>query len=146
MAALDKDNEAQLPQWKGSVPSRAANLDRSRDAGHVQLYPETALYRAYFWHRFWISRRVFERIIEGDRYHNPYFQCRPDATSKLGLSSDKKCSASIRMLAYGAAGDLVDEYMRMSESRCIESIYKCCRAIIVVFGSVYLREPTMEDT
>jgi hypothetical protein len=50
------------------------------------------------------------------------------------------------MLAYGIDGDLVDEYMRMSESRCIEAMYKFCRAVTVVFGEVYLREPNMVDT
>jgi hypothetical protein len=50
------------------------------------------------------------------------------------------------MLAYGVAGDLVDEYMCMSESACIEAMYNFCRAIIAVFGEVYLREPNLEDT
>jgi hypothetical protein len=50
------------------------------------------------------------------------------------------------MLAYGVAEDLVDEYMRMSESTCIDSMYNFCRAIISVFGEEYLREPNLEDT
>jgi hypothetical protein len=59
-----------------------------------------------------MSRKLFAQIIEGVRLH--------------GFSSYKKCLAAIRMLAYGVAGDLVDEYMRMSESLCIESIYNFC--------------------
>jgi hypothetical protein len=50
------------------------------------------------------------------------------------------------MLAYGVAGDLIDEYFRMSESTFLESIYKFCKAVIAVFGTAYLREPTVEDT
>jgi hypothetical protein len=50
------------------------------------------------------------------------------------------------MLDYGVVGDFVDEYMRMSESTCIEAIYNFCRAIIAVFGEVYLRELNLEDT
>jgi hypothetical protein len=50
------------------------------------------------------------------------------------------------MLAYGVDGDLVDEYMRMSESTCIDAMYNFCRAIIAVFGEMYLREPNLEDT
>jgi hypothetical protein len=50
------------------------------------------------------------------------------------------------MLAYGVAGDLVDEYMCMSESACVEAMYNFCRAIISVFGEVYLRELNLEDT
>ena len=50
------------------------------------------------------------------------------------------------MLAYGVPGDLIDEYVRMSESTCLESLYKFCKAVIAVFGPEYLREPTAEDT
>jgi hypothetical protein len=64
----------------------------------------------------------------------------------LAFFSYKKCSAALRMLVYGLAGDLIDEYMRMSESTCIESMYRFYQAVIEVFGEVYLREPNMEDT
>ena len=50
------------------------------------------------------------------------------------------------MLAYGVPGDLIDEYVRMSESTCLESLYKFCKAVIAVFGPDYLRKPTPEDT
>ena len=50
------------------------------------------------------------------------------------------------MLAYGVPGDLIDEYVCMSESTCLESLYKSCKAVIAVFGPEYLREPTAEDT
>jgi hypothetical protein len=148
---LNEYNEAYMTQWRGSVKGRAANLDRNRENCHVQLYtdyfhPETALYRNYFRCRFWMSRKLFGRIIEGVRLHGPYFRCKPDATGKLGFSSYQKCSAAIWMLAYGVDGDLVDEYMRMSESTCIDAMYNFCRAIIVVFGEMYLREPNLEDT
>jgi hypothetical protein len=50
------------------------------------------------------------------------------------------------MLAYGVGGDPVDEYLRMSETTCLESMYKFCKAVIAVFGTIYLREPIVEDT
>ena len=50
------------------------------------------------------------------------------------------------MLAYGVPGDLIDEYVRMSESTCLESLYKFCKAGIAVFGPEYWRELTAEDT
>ena len=49
------------------------------------------------------------------------------------------------MLAYGIAGDFVDEYVRMSESTCLEAMYKFCRAVVQVFGQEYLREPNAAD-
>jgi hypothetical protein len=50
---LNKENENYMPQWRGSMPSRTANLDRNWEVGHMQLYanyfhPELALYRNYF--------------------------------------------------------------------------------------------------
>jgi hypothetical protein len=78
--------------------------------------------------------------------HDDYFTTRPDATGNFGFTSYQKCSAAIHMLAYGVAGDLIDEYLRMRETTCLESIYKFCKAVIAVFGTVYLREPTVEDT
>jgi hypothetical protein len=50
------------------------------------------------------------------------------------------------MLAYEVAGDLVDKYMHMSGSTCLDSMYKFCQAAVEVFNDVYLREPNMEDT
>jgi hypothetical protein len=47
------------------------------------------------------------------------------------------------MLAYEVAGDLIDEYLRMSKTTCLESMYKFCKTVIAVFGTVYLREPTV---
>jgi hypothetical protein len=148
---IHEHNESQLPRHRGSVPGRAPNLERNREAGHVQLYndyfhPTEAVFKAQFRRRFRMSRKVFMNIIEGVRLHDPYFQCKPDATGKIGFTSYQKCSAAIRMLAYGVAGDLVDEYMRMGESTCLDSMYKFCRAVIDVFGEHYLREPNMEDT
>ena len=43
-------------------------------------------------------------------------------------------------------GDPIDEYVRMSESTCLDSMYKFCKAVIAVFGPEYLRESTAEDT
>jgi hypothetical protein len=49
------------------------------------------------------------------------------------------------MFAYGVAGDLVDEYLRMNDTTCIDSMYIFCKAVTMVFGTDYLREPNIED-
>jgi hypothetical protein len=85
-------------------------------------------------------------ILNGVRAHDDYITTRPNATGKLDFISYQKCSTAIRMLAYGVANDLMDEYLQMSESTCLESIYKFRKVVIAVFGTVYLREPTVEDT
>ena len=78
--------------------------------------------------------------------YDDYFETKYDAAGKIGFSSYQKCTATIRMLTYGVADDLIDEYLRMSASTCIESMLKFCKAVVQVFGEEYLREPTMEDT
>ena len=58
----------------------------------------------------------------------------------------QKCTAALRMLAYGKAADDIDEYVRMGESTCIEAMEHFAYAVVKVFGPKYLREPNAEDT
>jgi hypothetical protein len=92
-----------------------------------------------------MSRRLFLEIKEGVTDYDYYFEAKLDYTSKVSFPSYKKCSTAIRMLAYGIPGDL-DELLRMSESTCQEAMNKFFKAVIAVFGDVYLRETTTEDT
>ncbi|XP_057452643.1 uncharacterized protein LOC130744479 [Lotus japonicus] len=45
-----------------------------------------------------------------------------DAVGRQGLSPLQKCTAAIRMLAYGSPADSVDEYVRIGESTAIECL------------------------
>ncbi|KAI4994548.1 hypothetical protein ZWY2020_034189 [Hordeum vulgare] len=143
--------QRQRPRYRGSVPDRAPNLNRARERGHALLYADyfqnTVLFKPRrFRHRFRMSRHVFNRICEGVVHHDPFFECKTDAFGKLGFPSYQKCAATIRMLAYGIPGDLVDEYVRMSESTCLLSMNNFCKALVVVFGPEYLRQPNADDT
>ena len=77
--------------------------------------------------------------------YDDYFECNKDALGKIGFSSYQKCTATIRMLPYGVPSDLIDEYVHMSESTCLGSMYRFCKATIVVFGPEYLREQNAAD-
>ncbi|KAI4988251.1 hypothetical protein ZWY2020_029881 [Hordeum vulgare] len=143
--------QRQLPRYRGSLPGRAPNLNDNRQRGQALLYADyfanTSLFKPdKIRRRFRMARHVFNRIREGVVAHDPYFQCKMDALGKLGFSSYQKCTAAIRMLAYGILGDLVDEYVRMSETTCLMSMYKFCQAVIEVFGPEYLRQPSVADT
>ncbi|XP_048596481.1 uncharacterized protein LOC125578185 [Brassica napus] len=74
-----------------------------------------------------------------------FFQQRKDATGRDGLSPLQKCTAAIRLLAYGSAADSVDEYLRLGESTALSCLDNFTDGIIRLFGDEYLRRPTPED-
>jgi hypothetical protein len=51
-----------------------------------------------------------------------------------GFSAIQKCIAAMRMIAYGAFGNTIDDYLHMVESTAIESMYQFCKAVLVGLG------------
>ncbi|XP_057744893.1 uncharacterized protein LOC130962739 [Arachis stenosperma] len=91
------------------------------------------------------KRRALHEIAYALSNVYPYFQQRVDATGRRGLSSLQKCTAAIRMLAYGVAADVVDDYVRIGESTTIECLKKFVEGVISVFQDEYLRKPNPND-
>jgi hypothetical protein len=50
------------------------------------------------------------------------------------------------MLAYGVIGRFLDEYLRISETTCLDVMYRLYRDVIAVFGDLYLMESTVAGT
>ncbi|XP_028117240.1 uncharacterized protein LOC114314905 [Camellia sinensis] len=48
----------------------------------------------------------------------------------------------MRILSYGIAADVVDDYIRIGESTTIQSLQQFCNSVIEIFGPKYLRSPT----
>ncbi|RYR33932.1 hypothetical protein Ahy_A10g048616 [Arachis hypogaea] len=76
--------------------------------------------------RRWINK---DRKSGHDRLFQDYFveEQRLDATRRRGLSPLQKCTAAIRMLAYGVAADAVDDYVHIGENttiECLENLLK----------------------
>jgi hypothetical protein len=131
------------PVYRGLVKGHKPTVKRNHEKGHYQLYcdyfhPTNPIFDAQIFRRCYRMSRKLLMILNGVRAHDDYFTTRPDATGKLAFTSYQKCFAAIHMLAYGVAGDLIDKYLRMSESTCLELMYKFCKTVIEVFGTVYL--------
>jgi hypothetical protein len=151
MAFLLHDQEQRLPKYRRSVKGRLPVTEHGRDEEHAQLWRDyfqrtNPIYKTpCFRRRFLISMDLFLKIMHSVRCYNDYLNLKADATCKLGFSSYQKCTAAIRMLAYGVVGDLVVEYIRMSESGCLEESYMICRVVVEVFAKVYLRQQNVAD-
>ena len=89
-----------------------------------------------------MRKHVFLRIMEAVSNNDPWFTTNIDATGRKGLSALQKCTAALRMLAYGVAADQVDEYLRISESTARKALTHFTKGIINQFGQHYLRKPT----
>uniref|UniRef100_A0A0D3ARM6 DDE Tnp4 domain-containing protein n=1 Tax=Brassica oleracea var. oleracea TaxID=109376 RepID=A0A0D3ARM6_BRAOL len=88
-------------------------IERHRGEAHNRLwndyFSETPTYpHNLFRRRFRMNKSLFMHIV--DRFSNEvqYFR-----ETKDGLSPLQKCTAAIRVLAYGSAADSVDEYLRL---------------------------------
>lgn len=78
-------------------------------------------------------------------YHNKFFTQRKNASGRKGLSTIQKCTAAIRMLAYGMAADALDEYLKIAESTALETLRQFCESICKIYGEHYLRAPNEND-
>lgn len=113
----------------------------------ADYFDENPLYsdRTYS-RRFSMRRHVFVSIMDVLSAWSPYFTQRVDCIGRLGLSPLQKCTAAIRMLSYGTAADLLDEYLKLAERTALECLEYFVHGVIDVFGAKYLRRPTVEDT
>ncbi|XP_020272698.1 uncharacterized protein LOC109847874 [Asparagus officinalis] len=140
-------------QGKGSTSvqhKRRIVLHQYRLEGHNRLFQDyfadTPIYPLHYFRRiFKMSRLLFLRIHDAVVEHDKYFVQKRNGVGQLGLSSLQKITAAMRMLAYGASADAVDDYVRIGKSTSLESVKRFVRSIINIFGEEYLRSPTNED-
>jgi hypothetical protein len=137
------------PVVRGSVPGRK-NVFRDRETYHNLLvtdyFSDNPTYGPSVFRRWFRMRReVFLRIVDAVGNFDPWFLQKLDACGRLSLSPLQKCTAALRMLAYGSGADATDEYCRLGESTAQECMRRFCVAIRGCFESTYLREPSRDD-
>ena len=79
------------------------------------------------------------------RNHDFLLCAKNDAFGAMGLIPKHKITAALRMLAYGASADQVDEITRMGKSTILESLMRFCGAVESIYTAKYLRKPTNMD-
>jgi len=136
-------------KWGGSVPGRVT-LHCDRLSGDARLYADYfADHPVYgeklFRRRFRMQRDLFLQIVKDMEDNCEYFVQKENAARVLGFSPIQTVTAAIRMLAYGTAGDSVDEYLRMAVSTAIKRLKMFCQTIVKVYGDEYIRSPNAED-
>lgn len=97
-----------------------------------------------FVRRFRMSKEMFLKIVD-DLQDDEFFKQKVDALGKSGLSTIQKCTAAVRLLAYGISADAVDEYIKIGESTALFYLKKFCSAITNLYGEHFLRYPNQED-
>jgi hypothetical protein len=64
---------------------------------------------------------------------------------RKGAYPIQKVTAALRLLAYGASADQLDECIRLSESTILECLQRFIKAELKGFGEQYLRALTKND-
>ena len=144
----DSEGEERL-RVGGSTMGRVYR-HRDREGGDARLFhdyfaDEPVYDDQLFRHRYRMRRQLFLRLVDGVSHFDPWFLQAPDATGRLGLSTLQKCTAAIRMLAYGVPADACDEYVRLGESTVLEAMKHWVAVIHACFAETYLRQPTRTD-
>ncbi|XP_073309962.1 uncharacterized protein [Primulina huaijiensis] len=102
----------------GSSISGHIFIRRDREIADRKLFndyfAENPVYNeAMFRRRFRMSRNLFLRIVDGIQNDDVYFIQRSDSLGRLGLSTNQKATAALRMLAYALPADATDEYIQI---------------------------------
>ncbi|GJY90493.1 putative nuclease HARBI1 [Tanacetum coccineum] len=128
-------NSIECHEWESRVVQYNQHIDRILEDIIIN-YPNLVIQDQCARARrvFCMHKHLFFRIVDAVTANDRYFQQRVDATGRLSLSPLQKCTAAMRVLAYGASFDAVDGYLRMSGAVTRKSLTAFVRGIISCFG------------
>ncbi|XP_074288522.1 uncharacterized protein LOC141613679 [Silene latifolia] len=104
------------------------------------VYPEELFRR-----RFRMHKHLFMHIVNALSANDHFFQQRPGGNGRLSFLTLQRCTAALRVLAYGTSTDSVDEYLRMCDTSIRDSLKSFVEGVILNFGNEYLRKPNHQD-
>ncbi|XP_074277044.1 uncharacterized protein LOC141600700 [Silene latifolia] len=124
-------------------------IERNHEEGHNQLYNDYFMDPVYpkelFRRRFCMHKHLFMRIVNALSANDHFFQQRVGGNGRPSFSPLQRCTAALRVLAYGTSTDSVDEYLRMSDTSIRGSLKLFIEGVIRCFGNEYLRRPNPQD-
>ncbi|XP_026397025.1 uncharacterized protein LOC113291745 [Papaver somniferum] len=131
-------------------PQTRIKLWRNRNEGAELLWrdyfcPNPTFPPNVFRRRFRMRRQLFNRIVTDVVGVNRYFVQKIDACGVMGLNPHQKVTAAIRMLSYGCAADVLDEYLCIGETTVLEATRWFCITVVHLYGKEYLSKPTASD-
>ncbi|CAL9006672.1 unnamed protein product [Prunus brigantina] len=129
---------------------RAPKVDRRRESRGKNLLEDyfipNSLYPEYkFRERYRMQPHLFQKIMHDICNYDTYFIQKHDAVGVLGLIPKQKLTAALRMLAYGASAEQVDEIARMGKSTILECLVRFCDAVKNLYMREYFRKPMPRD-
>uniref|UniRef100_A0A0D3C2S7 DDE Tnp4 domain-containing protein n=1 Tax=Brassica oleracea var. oleracea TaxID=109376 RepID=A0A0D3C2S7_BRAOL len=136
-----------IKKMQGKRGKKRVHIERDREEGNVRLwndyFSETPTYPVnLFRRRFRMNKPLFMHIVDRLSNEVEYFRQKKDTLGRIRLSPLQKCTAAIRVLAYGTTADAVDEYLRLGETTTRSCVEHFVEGIIYLFGDEYLRRPT----
>ncbi|XP_071687517.1 uncharacterized protein [Rutidosis leptorrhynchoides] len=147
----DDDDDAQR-----IIRRRRLNRDRISTENHLfnDYFSDNPTFSGdYFRKRYRMSRSLFLRIAYAITNYTAeplpgyfkFFEQRYDCTHRLGFNNYQKCTSAIRQLAYGIAPDAFDEYLHMGRQTSSDCLENCCKCIVYLISTQYLRKPTGDE-
>ena len=92
-----------------------------------------------------MRKHVFIRMVDILSLHYRFFQQNLDACMQQGATALHKCTAAIRMLAYGCVANQIDEFLKHGATTSKECLTHFVDGIIAEFLAKYLQKPNTED-
>lgn len=137
--------------WGGSTKGRAPNMNRDFAAAYKRVLNNyfsadgSKYSEEKFERRFRMSRQRFS-IIYGRIEGKGSFMVGHDATQLEGIHPLVRMVAVLRVLAYDAPPDSLDENLEISETVVNDAVKEFCQLIVAEFGPQFLnRGPSAEE-
>ena len=92
-----------------------------------------------------MPKEMFQHVCTAVCNTDNYSVQKADCTGCMGIATEQKVCACIRILADGCSVDLLDDKYQLGSLTLLACFRKVTQAIITGLGPEYLRAPTVND-